>query len=237
MLYFLPYPQFPSTVCGGCFLLTPRHRVRFEAHPSRKQTDFLETLGLWRLCWSTAWKARGRVTALGTATVPECFLWTTSRPHRRVPVWRASGETMDGVNLTRGKWGAAPMGRFWSAKRAWRGEISSDEVSDEPGSPQPNISHGQRKPTSSYSRVAPEAPFLPFNSSRPGGVRNPVNRAKKLRKMGKWRKICMPLPPFRGLDLRSPELGRSKALPWSGILTITWNCHYFSKWHNFWDHL
>lgn len=62
--------------------------------------------------------------------------------------------------------------------------------------PQHNISHGQRKPTLSYSRADPEGSFLPCNFPRPGRVRNKVTRAKKMRKMGKRRKICMPLPPL-----------------------------------------
>ena len=81
--------------------------------------------------------------------------------------------------------GSSPWGDFDLHKGLGeeRSPVMKCQMSQTP--PQPNIRHGQRKPTSSYSRVDPEGPFLPFNSPRPGGVRNTATRAKKMRKMGK----------------------------------------------------
>ena len=90
---------------------------------------------------------------------------------------------MDGVNLTRGKWGAARGELLIHIKGLERSPVMKCQMSQTPL--QPNIRHGQRKPTSSYSRVDPEGSFLPFNSPRPRGVRNTATRAKKMRKMGK----------------------------------------------------
>ena len=84
-----------------------------------------------------------------------------------------------------GKVGSSPWGAFdpYKGLGEERSPVMKCQISQTPL--QPNIRHGQRKPTSSYSRVDPEGSFLPFNSPRPRGVRNTATRAKKMRKMGK----------------------------------------------------
>lgn len=87
----------------------PKNRVRFQAHPSRKQTDW-KLWGHGDCAGPLPGKAWERVTSSGNrAHTSRMFPPTASRPHRRVSVWRASGGTTDGVNH-QGKVGSSPWG-------------------------------------------------------------------------------------------------------------------------------